>query len=64
MARIPVKAKKRASRPSPPVAPKRTYLKQSDVPLTSLEYALRMPQAIIDHYAGKSGSTLFGGAAA
>lgn len=32
---------------------KRSYVKQSDAPLTSLDYALRMPQAIFDHYAGK-----------
>lgn len=32
---------------------KRTYLKQSDVPAASLEDALRVPQAIFDHYAGK-----------
>lgn len=32
---------------------KRAYLKQSDVPLTSLEIALRVPQAILDHYGGK-----------
>lgn len=38
--------------------PKRAYVKQSDVPMTSLEYALRMPQAILDHYAGKPVSPL------
>jgi hypothetical protein len=32
---------------------KRVYLKQSDVPSASLPDALRMPQAIFDHYAGK-----------
>lgn len=32
---------------------KRAYLKQSDVPLTSLEIALRVPQAILDHYGGQ-----------
>jgi predicted nucleotide-binding protein len=32
---------------------KRAYLKQSDVPSASLEEALRVPQVIIDHYAGK-----------
>lgn len=32
---------------------RRSYLKQSDVPSASLEEALRIPQAIIDHYAGK-----------
>jgi hypothetical protein len=35
-----------------PVA-KRSYLKQTDVPTTSLDDALRLPQAIFDHYAGK-----------
>lgn len=34
-------------------APKRAYVKQSDVPSASLEEALRVPQAILDHYAGK-----------
>src|SRR5436853_2632633 len=33
--------------------PKRTYLKQSDVPMASLDDALRVAQAIFDHYAGK-----------
>lgn len=32
---------------------KRTYLKQADVPSASLEDAIRVPQAILDHYAGK-----------
>lgn len=32
---------------------KRTYLKQADVPSASLDEALRIPQAIFDHYAGK-----------
>jgi predicted nucleotide-binding protein len=32
---------------------KRAYLKQSDVPSGSLDDALRIPQAILDHYAGK-----------
>lgn len=37
-----------------PAAPsKRPYLKQSDVPSGSLDDALRIPQAILDHYAGK-----------
>jgi hypothetical protein len=34
-------------------AVKRSYLKQTDVPITSLDDALRLPQAIFDHYAGK-----------
>ena len=37
---------------------KRSYLKQSDVPNTSLDDALRIPQAIFDHYAGKSTTPL------
>jgi predicted nucleotide-binding protein len=52
---------KTAKAPSPPVtipAQKRAYVKQSDVPMTSLEYAMRMPQAILDHYAGKPVSPL------
>lgn len=55
MAKAPAKTTKK-----PPVAPapKRAYVRQSDVPLTSLEYALRMPQAILDHYAGKPVSPL------
>src|SRR2546423_15175823 len=32
---------------------KRAYLKQSDVPSGSLDDALRIPQGILDHYAGK-----------
>lgn len=48
-------AKSRKQNPSPTVEPasKRTYLKQSDVPAASLDEALRVPQAILDHYAGK-----------
>lgn len=34
-------------------ATKRPYLKQADVPATTLDDALRVPQAIFDHYAGK-----------
>jgi hypothetical protein len=41
------------------VASKRTYLKQSDVPAASLEEALRVPQAILDHYAGKPTAPLY-----
>ena len=48
MAKITAKT----SRPvSPPT--KRPYLKQSDVPSASLDEALRVPQAILDHYAGR-----------
>ena len=39
-------------------AQKRSYLKQSDVPMTTLDEALRVPQAILDHYAGKPSSPL------
>ncbi len=56
MAKAPAKTAKRNSTAIP--APKRAYVKQSDVPMTSLEYALRMPQAILDHYAGKPVSPL------
>lgn len=38
---------------------KRTYLKQADVPSASLDDALRIPQAILDHYAGKPTSPLY-----
>jgi hypothetical protein len=37
---------------------KRPYLKQADVPAASLDDALRVPQAILDHYAGKPTSPL------
>lgn len=37
---------------------KRTYLKQADVPSASLEDAVRVPQAILDHYAGKPSAPL------
>lgn len=44
----------------PPAAPeKRAYLKQSDVPGASLEEALRIPRAIIDHYASKPTAPLY-----
>jgi hypothetical protein len=38
---------------------KRSYLKQSDVPGASLEEALRIPEAILDHYAGKPTAPLY-----
>jgi predicted nucleotide-binding protein len=38
---------------------KRVYLKQSDVPATSLEDALRVSNAILEHYAGKPTSPLY-----
>ena len=37
---------------------KRVYLKQTDVPSATLEEALRLPQAILDHYAGKPATPL------
>jgi len=43
----------------PKQAVKRNYLKQSDVPSASLDEALRIPQAILDHYAGKPTSPLY-----
>jgi predicted nucleotide-binding protein len=43
--------KKAAEEQSP--AAKRSYLKQTDVPIAALDDALRLPQAIFDHYAGK-----------
>lgn len=53
----------RSAVPKKPTAPvaseKRTYLKQSDVPGASLEEALRIPQAILDHYAGKPTPPLY-----
>lgn len=36
-----------------PPTPKRSYMRQTDVPMTSLEDALRLPQCIFDNYAGK-----------
>jgi len=50
----------KAARRGPGSGPvsKRTYLKQSDVPSASLTDALRMPQAILDHYAGKPSTPL------
>jgi len=38
---------------------KRTYIKQVDVPLMSLDDALRIPQTILDNYAGKPTSPLY-----
>lgn len=43
----------------PIVEQKRTYLKQSDVPSASLDEALRVPQAILDHYAGRPTAPLY-----
>jgi len=38
---------------------KRKYLKQSDVPSASLDEALRIPEAILDHYAGEPTAPLY-----
>jgi len=38
---------------------KRTYLKQADVPSASLDEALRIADAIFEHYAGKPTSPLY-----
>jgi hypothetical protein len=37
---------------------KRPYVKQTDVPAASLDDALRVPQAIFDHYAGKAATPM------
>jgi hypothetical protein len=50
------KAKRRQT--EAPSSPKRPYVKQTDVPATSLDDALRVPQAIFDHYAGKAASPM------
>ena len=51
------KTPKKAVRVDAPTA-KRAYLKQSEVPSASLDEALRVPQAILDHYAGKPSAPL------
>ncbi len=43
----------------PTLAPKRPYLKQSDVPSASLDEALRVPQAIMDQCGGDSTTPLY-----
>lgn len=48
--RVPAK---QARVPTKKAAEKRSYLKQTDAPAASLDDALRVPQAILDHYAGK-----------
>ena len=42
-----------------PELQKRTYIKQADVPLMSLDDALRIPQTIFDNYAGKPTAPLY-----
>lgn len=49
----------RKKRSIPVAVAKRTYLKQSDVPAASLDEALRVPAAILEHYAGKPTSPLY-----
>ena len=51
------KLKTKSSNDTPPVS-KRVYLKQTDVPSATLEEALRLPEVILDHYAGKPASPL------
>jgi hypothetical protein len=48
----PTRATRSSSKKSEAPA-KRTYMKQSDVPIAGLEDALRIPKAIFEHYAGK-----------
>ncbi|MDO8346147.1 MAG: nucleotide-binding protein [Cellvibrio sp.] len=55
--KVPAHKKAAAATPIPPE--KRPYLKQSDVPGASLEEALRIPRAIIDHYAGRPTAPLY-----
>lgn len=50
------KPRTRATAPAPTT--KRGYLKQTDVPATSLEDALRVPRVIFDHYAGKAATPM------
>ena len=57
MAKVKSTDKQKTSKAIP--AAKRTYIKQSDVPLMSLDEALRIPQAILDHYAGKATAPLY-----
>jgi hypothetical protein len=56
MARLKTKP---AKQPQQKPVLKRTYLKQADVPSASLDEALRIAQAIFDHYAGKPTSPLY-----
>jgi len=51
-----MQSKKEAS--EKPRSRKRSYVKQADVPLASLEDALRIPKAIIENYAGDPTSPL------
>ncbi|HUN25022.1 MAG TPA: TIR domain-containing protein [Steroidobacteraceae bacterium] len=52
-------AKKTASKPAKAArAAKRSYVKQTDVPATSLDDALRIPKAIFENYGGVSATPL------
>src|SRR5438067_6628071 len=53
-----IKEMKKHNTSKPGTTEKRSYLKQADVPSASLEDALRIPAAILDHYAGKPTSPL------
>jgi predicted nucleotide-binding protein len=53
---MPPSKSKDSSKPAGKSAKQRTYLSQSDVPLYSLEKALKIPQAIVDNY-GKGPAT-------
>lgn len=53
-------ARKTSTPPDPTgKQPTRQYVKQADVPAMELDDALRVPQAILDHYAGKPTTPLF-----
>lgn len=53
-----VKRQARTTKQPPEPVQKRSYLKQSDVPAASLEDALRVAEAILEHYAGRPTSPL------
>ena len=53
------KSSKQKQKSSKKPQSKRTYIKQSDVPLMSLDEALRIPGGILDHYAGKPTAPLY-----
>jgi len=57
MAKVKSSSKAKASKAD--LLYKRTYIKQSDVPIMALDEALRIPQAILDHYAGKATQPLY-----
>jgi hypothetical protein len=52
------KTKGKAATPKPTPAGKRSYVKQADVPATSLDDALRVPKAIFDNYGGSSATPM------